>query len=1065
MFRFAAIAFAVLAGIITSLSSSALASEKVSSVVREAFAVRLFDNIELPQNSVRAVHVDTRGYLWAGTREGLVRYKAGSQTVFQQTQDGKTGLPSAMINTIYEDSKGTIWVGTARGVAAIPAGAEDFQVVLEATNVRKLDVLNISQIGDSLIAATVSGSLFRLSLVDGASELRLRHELHGLTYPAEEDHANNSAASAAGSVFFASTHNTIFRLQIDGDAFDLVEMIETDNPVIEIQANDDSLFWLERLSGFMSRPLNGGETRQVDPLAGDTQGYYRAMNARSARSAWFAAGPNIVRVRGDDVDIVRLPGRGNEVRSISFDGAGNVWIGTYYGLYYALDTQFSTLKTAASYESGVISSLAATSDRLFMGGQNLWVGDLNADVFQEITNADGLPTIRNFRLDPQAVGQDPITSLAATDRLLLVGYFIGGLDVIDLKTGETAVIDQQPSTGENLENAGVSGFAELGPNRWLASLYLYGLVEIEVSPTDGTPEVSMRRVLDHQGLVGVHRVETGRYLVASENDAFIVDRESDGSYSTREFSSPPEGIVFAAEPDGLGGVYLGMENAGASYLSKRMLDRGEFTPRGIPVIEKYLARRTIWHMQLDARDIMWITTNNGVYVFDLPNEELISHITYRDGLPANEFEYGPSASIITQSGDKLFVSSTGPVAFTAPVMPRSTPISLRWTDITVDGNSIIDQVERSPDTLDRIEVPFHAVSDGVLRLEYGYDDHVRALDASHGMRVNESKDWIKGASPTVAVTGEKEWNTMQVRFAMLNSSERVISDPLGIQIEVSPPWYMLWKIDVRIATPLVFAIGLLLLVTQARAKRRQAIAVAQAAREREIIEAEMRGRLSEKEILLREIHHRVGNILSNFAANVRTMQRSTDSEEAKSMLEHLNARIKVQSAVHNLLQRSDRTDINVANMLRQVAAGARDFMGDGDSRAIQCHFDNVYMTYSKAQYLGLIVNELLTNSYKHSDCERSKPLAEIRLAMLEDGRAEFYYQDFGTGPSDTEINEALEKKRYGETGGLGQVIAMARELKGDPVVGNQSGMHLHFFVPANLIHRDVSGVVAEGELL
>ena len=98
-----------------------------------------------------------------------------------------------MINTIYEDSLGTIWVGTARGVAAIPAGADDFQVVLEATNDRKLDVLNISQIGDSLIAATVSGNLFRLSLADGASELHLRHELHGLTYPAEEDHANNSA--------------------------------------------------------------------------------------------------------------------------------------------------------------------------------------------------------------------------------------------------------------------------------------------------------------------------------------------------------------------------------------------------------------------------------------------------------------------------------------------------------------------------------------------------------------------------------------------------------------------------------------------------------------------------------------------------------------------------------------------------------------------------------------------------------------------------------------------------------------------------------------------------------
>lgn len=1047
------------------LASLAAPEEKVSSVVREAFAVRVFDNIELPQNSVRAVHVDKRGHLWAGTREGLVRFKAGQQKTFQQTQDELNGLPSAMINALFEDKSGAIWVSTARGVAVMERGSSDFRVVLTATDERQVDVLNVVPVGESLIAATVSGDLYRVSADEEPVELSLRHELAGFQYPAASAHANNSASSSRSSVFIGSTHKAVYRLQIEGDSFDLVEVIETKSPVSEVQATEDSLFWLERDHGFTSRPIDGGESRQLNPLADDKQGYYRAMNARTARSAWFSAGPNIVRLRGDNIDVVRLPGRGNEVRSITFDDAGNIWIGTYYGLFYALDTQFSTLKTAASYESGVISSLAATENRLFLGGQNLWVGDLDSDVYQEITNADGLPPIRNFRLDPQAVGQDPITSLAVTDRLLLVGYYIGGMDVIDLATGETAVIDHDPNTGADLSSAGVSGFARIGENTWLASLYLYGLVEINVTTTESAPRVNMRRISEHDALVGIHRVDASRYLAVSEIEALIVDLDGKGGYEVREFSSPPPGIVFAAEPDGLGGVYLGMENAGASYLSREMLNRGEFSPKPVEVIEKYLGRRTIWHLKLDARDIMWVTTNNGVYVFDLPRGELVSHTTYRDGLPANEFEYGPSASLITENGKKIFVSSTGPVIFSSPVMPRSTQISMAWTDITVDGISIIDQLEATDSFFDRISVPFRAVSEGVLRFEWGYNDHIRALDATHGLRFGEAEDWIPGAAPTVAVTGEKQWDTMNVEFAMLNSSGRVISEPMGIRIDVAPPWYMLWKVDVRVATPIVIGVATLLLVTQLSARRRQNLAVAQAAREREIIEAEMRGRLSEKEILLREIHHRVGNILSNFAANVRTMQRSADSEETKSMLEHLNARIKVQSAVHNLLQRSDRTDINVANMLRQVTAGARDFMGDGDDRAIHCHFDNVYMTYSKAQYLGLIVNELLTNSYKHNPDGTTTELAEIRLEMQKDGSALFQYRDYGPGLGETERAEALQRKRYGDSGGLGQVIAMARELKGDPNLQGMPSMQLSFYVHANLIHPDASGIVAASELL
>ncbi|MFK7831143.1 MAG: two-component regulator propeller domain-containing protein [Congregibacter sp.] len=1039
-------------------------TSQVAAVVREAFAIRAFDDIELPQSSVRAVHVCRRGYLWVGTREGLVQFKAGQQRVWQQSDNLDTGIPSALINTIFEDAQGNIWIGTARGIAVMSASGTEFSIVSSAgsDSAVQRDVIAFADIGDQLVAVTLTGELLRVT-ASGARTLLRRTEADDVRFPQRGEQTFTSASASAGNgeLYVGTSGEGIFRLYIDGHFFDVLEQIPAQGAVVETVVTQDSLLWLDRHAGMQSQPIGGSSAQrtQVNPLSRDVQGYFRAMTANSQRSAWLAAGPNVVRIRGDKADVVRLPGKGNLVRSITVDRAGNIWIGTFYGLYYALDTPFNTLQSAAAHQAGVLSTMASIDNRLYIGGQNLWVGDLDGDRFEELTAAPGLPPISGYRLDPRLGRDVPITALAASNDILLAGYNSGGIDVIDLNNGQVTNVTEVSPEGESLENSGVTAFAQVDENTWLATLYMFGLVEISVRPGASAPVTHIRLLSSQDMIAGVYRVDDNRYLAVTETDLLIVDRDSSGNYSLRNFDKGPGGIVLALEPDGLGGVYLGIENVGVRHLPKQMIDTAVFAGKPVPVVEEYLARRTVWHLLLDTEDTLWATTNNGVYSFDLPREELISHTTYRDGLPSKEFEYGPNASLLAANGDKLFVSSTGPVAFKAPVQPRSTQIRLDWTNVAVDGESIIDKVRDRYDPVSELSLPFTAVSDGMLALEYGYDDHIRALDATYVLRFSEDSEWIPGGRPGVSMTGQQEWGPIDLEFAMLDSNGAVISEARALRVNVAPPWYMLWWIDVRVAIPLCVAVGLLLLATQIRARKRQQIAVKEAAREREIVEAEMRGRLSEKEILLREIHHRVGNILSNFAANVRTMQRGARSDETRDTLEHLNARIKVQSAVHMLLQRSDRTDINVANMIRQVTAGARDFFGSTDERQIHCRLDDVYMTYSKAQYLGLIVNELLTNSYKHGDDDSEHPRAEIVLRRDRDGGAEFHYRDFGSGIHEKDINEAMETRRYGDSGGLGQVIAMARELKGDPVLFCDQGMHLSFRLPRRLIRDEVDDLV------
>lgn len=1011
----------------------------VASVVREAFVVREFEGIELPQATVRAVHVGRKGFLWVGTREGLVQYKSGEQTIWRQSTDGIQGLPSGVVNTIYEDSEGTIWAGTARGIAKLPVGANDFEIVIQSqtTEAKQLDIHEIIKSDNQLIAVSASGVLLRIN----DSEATPIAGIENL-----QDEQFTAAAWLEETFFVGAVSGMIYRLEMVNDRFEIRGSLQSPGPVIHMDAGEDSLVWLDRDEGMMWSNANLNDSPgNANPLVNDAQGYYRALTAESPDSAWFAAGPSIIRQKNGVSDVVRLPGRGNEVRSITVDQVGNIWIGTYYGLFYALDTDFTVLETASAYDSGVMLSVAANADTLFIGGQNLWSGSFDSQEFEELSVT--VPGINksSLRIDPQAVGQSPTTALAASEKNLLVGYMVGGMDVVDLDSGNVTNVITAPA-GESFANVGVSSFAAVDKNTWLGSFYRYGLAEIRVDNTsDGPPDVQFTKVSDQTALIGVYRLSDTQYIAINTHEIFVFERTADGSYRTSALTPGAEGIVFAVEPDGDGGIFLGVEGVGVRHLSEEMLAQGRYQPTTIPIIEQYLEGRTSWHLMLDSDKTLWVTTNHGVYTFDLEKQELLAHVTYSDGLPNNEFDYGPNARLITPNGDRIFVSAKVPVVFSQPVRNNSEKLNLFWTDFSVNGQVLPQDRISGDGTAAALEVDFRDVSTGTLRLDYGYYDHVRSSELSYATRSGDEEQWELQRTPSIVMTRRQSWGKVAMEVAMIDTNGEVASEPLSVTVNIDPPFYIFWIFDIRSAAPPVLVMLTALALMQRRHRRRQQSIVNDAKRKREIYEAEMRGRVSEKEILLRELHHRVGNILTSFSSNVRAMQRSATQTETRDSLAHLNARLKVQSAVHRLLQRSDRTDINVGTMIRRVSYGVRDLAKTKDPRPIQFQLEDVFMTYSKAHYIGLIVNELVTNTYKHAGESTSPVLASITLSLsAEKNSLMFHYRDYGAGVPDTSLVEASAKKRYSELKGLGQVIGLARELNAVSRLYNDNGLHFEF---------------------
>ncbi|WOJ95706.1 two-component regulator propeller domain-containing protein [Congregibacter brevis] len=1021
-------------------------SGSVSSVVREAFVVRPFDDIELPQASVRTVHVSRGGYLWAGTREGLVQYKSGQQTTWRQTRDGTYGLPSGVVNTIHEDLQGNIWVGTTRGISKLEKDAENFSIVVQSDEsfATSLDVLEIIDFSGSLLAVCNGGTIV---LVNDA-DVQIFSDIDFLA-----DENLLSATVFGGDVFVGGMSGRIYRMKFTDNAFELISTRQSASPVIQLETDNESLIWLDREEGLVYSPLGDDSTRtttvssNINPLRGDSQGYYRAMAAETPTSAWFAAGPSIVRLKNGVTDIVRLPGRGNEVRTISVDAVGNIWIGTYYGLYYALDTSFTVLQTASAYDAGVIMSLAASDDELFLGGQNLWVGDLEGQSFSELRETLPRESREKLRINPESVGQSPITAMAVSEKNLLAGYLVGGMDVVDRSNGLVTNLTET-ADGKSMQGVGLSGLAEVGPDTWLGSFYFLGLYEISILNTPSAPpQIEMTQVSDEETLIGVYRLSDSRYIAVDQNAAFFLERDVDGHYTKHIIEELPDGIVFAVEPDGNGGVFLGIENVGVRHLSQGMLQSQRYAPQKIAVIEQYLERSTIWHLMMDEENSLWVATNQGIYTFDLSKQEMLAHLTYADGLPSNEFDYSPHANLRAPNGDRLFISAKVPVVFKESIRSSKDKLRLFWTDSTLNGDPFGPAVFSDNGSKATLSVDYSAASNGLLEINYGYDDHVQAIELNHAMRYAGTDEWLPQSGPTIQLTRQQSWGEVPIEIAMIDTNGDIASQPLSVTIDVKPPIYILWFFDLRYVIPGILFMAAVLLTMQRRSRDNQAKMLAEAGRKREIFEAEMRGRLSEKEILLRELHHRVGNLLTNFSANVSSMQRSAKQTETKESLANLNARLKVQKAVHQLLQRSDRTDVNVATMIQRVSHGVRDLFHDIDGRPIELDLDDIYLTYSKAQYLGLIVNELLTNTYKHTNQTDALHLASISLKTCGiKNEVRFHYRDNGEGLGPEEITAALVRKRYSELKGFGQIVGLARELGGEPRLYNDDGMNFELIL-------------------
>lgn len=154
-------------------------------------------------------------------------------------------------------------------------------------------------------------------------------------------------------------------------------------------------------------------------------------------------------------------------------------------------------------------------------------------------------------------------------------------------------------------------------------------------------------------------------------------------------------------------------------------------------------------------------------------------------------------------------------------------------------------------------------------------------------------------------------------------------------------------------------------------------------------EAELEDMIHHKEVLLREVHHRVKNNLQLIASIINMQMRKARSPEAKGMMRSLQERVISLATIHRgLYQTSGLSDISanelIPDIVRQITRLAT---GPGRRIEVTTEIAPIRLTPDQAVPLSLLVTEAMTNAMKYASADAGTPQLSVVLSTPEAGHA------------------------------------------------------------------------------
>jgi len=212
--------------------------------------------------------------------------------------------------------------------------------------------------------------------------------------------------------------------------------------------------------------------------------------------------------------------------------------------------------------------------------------------------------------------------------------------------------------------------------------------------------------------------------------------------------------------------------------------------------------------------------------------------------------------------------------------------------------------------------------------------------------------------------------------------------------------------------------------------------------DRKAMETQIASSLSEKEYLLKEIHHRVKNNLQVISSLLSMQARQTVDPKVKDTLTDSQNRVKSIALVHEKLYQSRSLDrIEYGDYLTKIVTYLLESFNVNPAQVSwKANAKDVYVSIDQAVPCSLIINEMITNSLKYAFPQGRK--GEITISFtLEDHNYILDYRDNGVG-----VPPGANLERAGSLG-MQLINGLTRQLDGKLTIDTAAGVHYTIIFP------------------
>lgn len=902
----------------------------------------------LSQSEISCILEDSRGYLWLGTNGGGVCQFDGKEF---QSFEQKDGLSGQLVTGFAEDKKGNIWVSTTWGGISCFNGRK-FTIVTEKDGLpaNRFDHLAIDDKNNLILFSHGSISSF-----DGKHAKTISAGSAGM----KDNDVTDTYKDKKGNIWIASQKGLfVLKGQVLYD-FKNDAQLRSDK-ILSITGDDDGHIWILtsaktilRINSYSSPDFGSLTAEKTDSFPIPKEAIPSSIHYDRRNQFWITTENDGIYKSFKGTMTHFHTGNGlpiNSIRNIYEDRAGCFWFGTSgRGLIRFTDQKFMYADNLEGFSEGDIFALCSDHSNTLWASSSL--KGLYSYNGQKVISYANYPVLKDF----------VIRSIYCDRQGKL---WLGGPKGIRTYDGHTfKTFAALPDSS----HVNVAVFTEDSyGNLWIGSrgkgafcfdgkqLKHYGI-------SDGLKNLNVYSLCEDNS--GNLWMGTGDGVYKRSGNLFRV-------YGTE--SGISNSYIGSIVKDKSGNLWMGTDN-GITYFNGSIF-------RPISVSDG-LSSGTIYLLNVDDYGNVWAGSNKGVDKIILNSNgqiKMIRKFGKSEGFKG--IECNSRSTCIDNSGNLWFGTIKGAICYN-PREERdfeeipSIHISkvrlfygnLDWTPYS-DSTSSWDGLPVNatlPYDQNHITFDFRAINKTIPEnIKYSFT--LKGFDT----------DWSPETETPFATYSNLPSGHYTFRVKAANKRDVWNEVPAEFSFTIQKPfWYTWWFI----CACLLLLSGLIYAYNEFRKKKQQ--------EERDELEKvitlrtrELTNQKEEKEVLLREVHHRVKNNLQVINSLISIQSSFIEDQKSLDAFEECKNRIRAISLIHEKLYKSDDFGrINIKDYIQMLVQNLIETYNINKKISLVLDLKIEFLNLNTTMPLGLLLNEIISNSIKYAFPNTNRGEIVIRL--------------------------------------------------------------------------------------